>query len=74
MKVKTAELKELIDYIDSYHNGDYIPVIVDLSRAIYMLHYVEKDDVSELKMQNTCYELFRLVECFYEAHYQQQNN
>ncbi|MEM0941017.1 MAG: hypothetical protein AAF600_11320 [Bacteroidota bacterium] len=68
MKVKTAELKELIDHIDSYHNGDHIPVIIDLSRIIYMLHYVEKGDVSELKIQNTCYELFNLIECFYEAY------
>jgi len=72
MKVKTAELEKLIDHIESYHRGDYIPVIIDLSRAIYMLHYVEKDDVSELKRQNTCFELFNLIECFYEAYQVQQ--
>ncbi|NQZ74938.1 MAG: hypothetical protein HRT61_02350 [Ekhidna sp.] len=68
MKTKNEELKKLIEHIESYHNGDYIPIIIDLSRAIYMLHYVDKDDVGALKIQNTCFELYNLIECFYEAY------
>ena len=35
---------------------------------IYMLHYVDKEDVGALKIQNTCFELYNLIECFYEAY------
>ncbi|MEM0940665.1 MAG: hypothetical protein AAF600_18730 [Bacteroidota bacterium] len=42
---KTKGLQALIDYLESYHNRNYVPIIIDLVRAIYMLHYVEEDNV-----------------------------
>ena len=72
MKTKKEALNKLIERIEGYHNGDFIPIIMDLSSAIYMLHYVDRDDVADLKIQNTCFELYHLIECFYEAYQVQQ--
>ena len=74
MKVEKEELQELVNYIETDHKGDYIPIVLELSRAIYMLHYLAEENVDEVKLQNTCYELFRLIECFCEAGYVKYSN
>ncbi len=72
MKVQQEELDKFIKYIEDYLECDYVTVIIDMARAIYMLHYVEEDDVKPLEIKNVSYELQQLMEAFYEAHQVQQ--
>ncbi len=66
--MNAPELKELITYIEEDYGGDYAAVGHDLGRAIYLLHYLERDMVDPREVQDISHALHHLRECFYRAH------
>ena len=72
MKVKPEELGALMHHIEDELSGDYVEIIVDLLRTLYMLHYLEEDDIPPSVKHDTCYELYRLAECFHKAYERQR--
>ncbi|MEM9859897.1 MAG: hypothetical protein AAF843_21300 [Bacteroidota bacterium] len=65
---KKKELAELLDHIQDSHAGDYASVSRDLNKAIYCLHFLKKDEVPRDEVQDLCFALHKLSECFYRAH------
>jgi len=69
MKEHTQEeLIALEEHIVEDHYKDYATISYKLGQAIYWLHYVASDEIPDLDRKNLCESLFRLSECFYEAH------
>ena len=67
-KIKKKDLKNLFEHIGGVYVGDYAAISRDLNRAVYYLHYLEKDVVRHHDVQDTCCALHQLGECFYWAH------
>ena len=67
-KIKKKDLKNLFEHIGGVYVGDYAAISRDLNRAVYYLHYLEKDVVRPHDVQDTCCALHQLGECFYWAH------
>ena len=72
MKPRKKELIKLLDHIADRYAGDYIAVSHDLNKAIYYLHFLEKDQIPADDVQDLCFALQQLVECFYHAHSKQR--
>ena len=62
------ELSELIRHIEDNYAGDYASLSQELSKAVYLLHYLEKDVIDQHQVQDICFALQRLNECFQKAH------
>ena len=67
-KIKKKDLKNLYKHISSVYVGDYATISRELNRAVYYLHYLEKDMIPTHEVQDTCYALHQLGECFFWAH------
>ena len=67
-KIKKKDLKNLYEHISGVYVGDYASISRDLNRAVYYLHYLEKDLIPTHEVQDTCYALHELGECFFWAH------
>ena len=65
---KKKELAKLIHHIQDSYAGDYAAVSHDLNKAIYCLHFLEKDEIPPDEIQSLCFALHKLSECFYRAH------
>ena len=65
---KKKELAKLIDHIQDSYAGDYASVSRDLNKAIYCLHFLEKDEIPRNEIQDLCFALHKLSECFHQAH------
>jgi len=68
MKNKTKVLQELQDHIEDSYAGDYASVSRDLTKAIYCLHFLEKEEIPPHEVQDLCFALHQLSECFHWAH------
>ena len=62
-KIEKKDLKELFEHIGAVYIGDYAAISRDLNRAVYYLHYLEKDVIRPHDAQDTCYALHQLAEC-----------
>ncbi|MBL6446764.1 hypothetical protein JMN32_10605 [Fulvivirga sp. 29W222] len=65
------ELQELKEHIENNYAGDYAALSLELSKAVYLLHYLENDEICRHDVQGTCFALQQLNECFHHAHHQQ---
>ena len=68
MKIRKKELAKLITHIQENYASDYASVSHDLNKAIYCLHFLEKDEIPKGEIQDLCFALHKLSECFYRAH------
>ena len=68
MKIRKKELKKLVNHITDSYAGDYASVSRDLNKAIYCLHFLEKDEIPRKEVLDLCFALHKLEECFYQAH------
>ena len=66
------ELQVLVDHIKEIYLGDYACVSRALEKAVYYLHYLEKDVLNPHEIQDVCYELHELGQCFHDAHGKQR--
>ncbi len=64
---KKKELAELLNHIQDSYAGDYASVSRDLNKAIYCLHFLEKDEIPRDEVQDLCFALHKLGECFHQA-------
>ena len=65
---KKKELAKLIHHIQDSYAGDYASISRDLNKAIYCLHFLEKDEIPRDEVQDLCFALHKLGECFHQAH------
>ena len=65
---KKKELQKLLDHIADSYAGAYASVSRDLNKAIYCLHFLEKDEIPRNEVQDLCFALHKLGECFHQAH------
>ena len=65
---KKKELDKLINHIQESYAGDYASVSRNLNKAIYCLHFLEKDEIPRNEVQDLCFALHKLGECFHQAH------
>ena len=65
---KKKELATLINHIQDSYAGDYTNISRDLNKAIYCLHFLEKDEIPRDEVQDLCFALHKLGECFHQAH------
>ena len=68
MKIRKKELTNLITHIQESYASDYASVSHDLYKAIYCLHFLEKDEIPTDEVQELCFALHKLGECFHQAH------
>lgn len=69
MKVHTQEeLLALEEHIVNEHHYDYATISYLIGQAVYWLHFVEEKEIPDLERKNLCESLFKLSECFHEAH------
>ena len=66
--LKRKELQKLLDHIADSYAGDYASVSRDLNKAIYCLHFLAKDEIPRSEVQDLCFALHKLSECFYRSH------
>ena len=66
--LRKNELIKLLDHISDSYAGDYTLVSRDLNKAIYCLHFLEKDDIPRDEVQDLSFALHTLGECFHRAH------
>ena len=64
-----TELERLKEHIENNYAGDYAALSLELSKAVYILHYVEKEVIGLDDLQDTCFALQQLNECIYHAHH-----
>ena len=69
--LKRKELQKLLDHIADSYAGDYASVSRDLNKAIYCLHFLEKEEIPRHEVQDLCFALHKLGECFYQAYRKQ---
>ena len=72
MKLRKKELARLIQHIQESYAGDYASVSRDLNKAVYCLHFLAKDEIPRHEIQDLCFALHKLGECFHQA-YRRQN-
>ena len=72
MKTRKKELTKLLAHIADSYAGDYASVSHDLNKAIYYLHFLEKDEIPRDEVQDLCFALHKLGECFYRTHRRQK--
>lgn len=63
-----CDFKPLVDYINDIYIGDLISIKQNLSRAIYLLHYVSNEDAPKEDLQKVSFGLQELVDNLYECH------
>lgn len=69
MKTTTQkELTKLVEFINDSYTGDYTSVSRDLSKAIYFFIHLEKGMIDPKEVEDICFALHKLSECFYKAH------
>ena len=57
-----------MNHIANSYAGDYASVSRDLHKAIYCLHFLEKEEIPRDEVQDLCFALHTLGECFHQAH------
>ena len=72
MKIRKKELAKLITHVQESYVSDYASVSHDLNKAIYCLHFLGKDEIPRDEVQEVCFALHQLGECFYQAHSQRR--
>ena len=68
MKIRKKELKKLVHHIADSYAGDYASVSRDLNKAVYCLHFLERDEIPRNEVLDLCFALHKLGECFHQAH------
>ncbi|MEM8567822.1 MAG: hypothetical protein AAGF85_15275 [Bacteroidota bacterium] len=69
---KKKELAQLLAFIADSYAGDYASVSRDLNKAICFLHFLQKDEIPRNEIQDLCFALHKLGECFYQVHSKQR--
>ena len=59
-------LNKLFTYIQNECDGDYGLIHRDLCKIIYCLHFVRDQEVPRNEVQELCFILYKLSECFDE--------
>ena len=68
-----STLGQLIhNYIHTSCDGNILYLISDLDDALYMLHFIDNESFTQSELQNICYALKGLRECFMLSYFQQQ--
>ena len=49
------------------YEGDYTLISRHLYRAIYSMHFLDDGDVPHADIQDICFTLYQLSECFYQG-------
>ena len=60
----------MASFINQQYEGDLFAISRYLDNAVYMLRYLNEDDFVPEEVQNVCFALNNIKECFYEAHRQ----
>ncbi|GAB5524242.1 MAG: hypothetical protein Roseis2KO_21140 [Roseivirga sp.] len=60
------KLAPLAEFIDSFYGGDLTCMRKELVEAILMFHYVNAESFGPNEVQNKCYILYQIAECFNE--------
>lgn len=65
---KKKVLAQLLTFIADSYAGNYASVSRDLNKAIYCLQFLEKDEIPRDEIQDLCFALHKLSECFHQVH------
>ncbi len=66
--IKAKELRPLADLINDCYDGNLAAASNDLSKAVYMLHYIDKGSVLELEFVNVCFALHKISQGLFDSH------
>lgn len=66
--IQAEQLSPLASFINDQYAGDLFAVSRYLDNAVYMLRYLEEDHFATQDVQNVCFALNKIKECFYLAH------
>ena len=66
--ITQSELSPLAGFINDHYEGDLFAISRYLDNAVYMLRYVPDEAFTVDELQNVCFALNNIKECFYEAH------
>lgn len=74
IELDEIDLSPFLDYLDEYHEGNFLSLTNWLGRAIYMFHYLPEDTFTSLERQNTCYVLMELKDAVMEIYLNRRKN
>jgi hypothetical protein len=66
---KHRELTPLAKFIDETYGGDLYAISHYISKAIYMMHYVQEGHFDQTDIQNVCFVLYNINESFYKSYH-----
>ena len=67
MNVLPEDFASLFELLIDEYEGDYTLISRHLYRAIYSMHFLNDGDVPRADIQDICFTLYQLSECFYQA-------
>ena len=67
MNVLPEDFTTLFELLINEYEGDYTLISRHLYRAIYSMHFLNDGDVPRADIQDICFTLYQLSECFYQA-------
>lgn len=65
-RIKSKELSSLARFIDAMYSGDPAAVSRDLTKVIYMLHYIPEEEFTRQELQQMSYVLYEISKRFYK--------
>ena len=61
------QLKERQEFMDTFYGGNTTTFASELSKAIYLLHYVDHKCCDQSDIQSACFLLHQVTECLIES-------
>ncbi|WP_431129255.1 hypothetical protein [Flagellimonas flava] len=74
MSLKVTDLHPLLSYIEECHEGDLLSFSNSLDKAIFMFHFLVKDNFTDFERQNCCHVLMELKEAVMEIYQKNSKN
>lgn len=73
-KISKNDLVPLVDFVNTYFDGNMYQLSKFLDKSIYWLHHIPESDLfSQRERQDICFALFELREALVGAFFEQQS-
>jgi len=67
-KLNPGELIQLTDFINDCYDGNLARISNDLDKAVYLLHFVKKDEIDPDKIENICFTLHQISQQLFSSY------
>ena len=67
-KLNPMELASLADFINNCYDGNLARISNDLDKAVYLLHFVSKDEIEPEKIENISFTLHQISQQLFSSY------